>query len=174
LKASEDGYFRCQNNCGFKSKTVSKLIYFKGQSLCFHCKLKKSKAVYYPLKENPKDSTLRTATRLPEGRHMPRERWKGMKRVTADLRNWAQKKEKPIQEEMAKPKHVFWDGLTPQEERILWRHFYKEGISEKEIDSKIKAIEDQVRKAHQEFKRGLKLEKPSFQEEFNKLVEKRK
>lgn len=164
---NHDGYYFCEgNDCDFKSKKTSKLVYFKGRHLCFRCKNKASQCLNNIPTSNPSLSTLRRITRLPEGRNMPKDNWKGMIKVSPELKTWAETRSNgPVNKEK-----VIWVGLSWQENQLLYRHLHSLGYSHEEILVKIDEVKSQIKKAHEEYKNNLRTTVPTFQEEFNKLV----
>ena len=165
-------YFHCQRKgCKFYSKSVRSLVKFKGKVLCRDCRLKASKCLTSIPTLNPTDNTLHNYTKLPEGRHMPKENRVGMIRINQTLRNWADKHKNLASRQRNGSSKVIPVGLTKEENKLLWNHFSKQKLSLSQIDREIKKIKEQVIKSHIEYKQGLKLTKPTFQEEFNKLIE---
>ena len=130
--------------------------------------------MYIPT-SNPSESTLIKETRLPEGKTMPRENWKGMKRVPENLRIWAVNKESHATGQGNGSDDYFkgkmWTGLNNQEHKLLWHHFNSLGLSDEQIDIEIENIKNQIKKAHEEHKKGIR-DEPNFKEEFDKLVAK--
>lgn len=177
-KPNDKGYFHCQgDDCDFKSKNCSRMIYFKARLLCHHCKLKYSKCIINVDLLPPTDAMLQRYTRIPEARHMPRERFKDYTKVRPELKEWAEHQESKNSSSQAKEtlpegsNKVMWVGLSKQERQRLWAHFFKQGMDSVEILREIEKIKQQITFAHNQYKNGLKT-KESFKEEFNKMVNK--
>lgn len=176
-----DGYFHCDgDNCKFKSKKRTSLVFFHGKFLCPHCKLKCSKATGDILHSNASWITIKKEVKLKDigvdYHHLekgPQQHRIGFLKVTEPLKIWASKqKDEPISQR-EEPTRAFWVGFDRTEKKLLWSHFAKQKLSEREIAEKIHELEEQNTKAHLEYKRGLREKKPDFQEEFRKLQEKR-
>lgn len=163
LFKEKDNYYHCEGeNCNFKSHKNRVLVFFKGKHLCRNCRNKLSISVNFVPLSNPKESTLKKFAHLP--REGPRESYKGYTKVTNELRAWAER-----QESKAKVK-TGSVSLTPTELKVLWKHFSEQKLSDEDIHKNIEIIKMNIRLAHEEYKKGLINSKPTFQEEFSKLV----
>lgn len=170
MEKEKDNYFHCEGNCGFKSHKRRHLIYFKGKSVCRHCMNKASKVLTYVPTSNPSMATLMSRTRLPEGKSMPRERWKDRIRVRPELKSWAEKQEKKYENIYLRKNGYIGVSLTFQEHTLLFSHFSKMGLNKKEVLNQIAKVKESIKLSHAEYKKGLRQNIPTFKEEFEKLI----
>jgi len=181
--SSDRTYYYCQGNgCKNYSKHIRSMIKFKGKLLCHWCKLKASKQTGYLPPLNPSEAVVKKyiklsdigidAKKLERKPCAERKSMRGFLKVTEPLVSWANKIKERNREARNGFNKIIQVGLTKDEHKSLWIHFSKQGLSDEQIDIEINNIKNQIVKAHAEYKQGLKLTKPTFKEEFTKLISK--
>jgi hypothetical protein len=162
MNKKEDGYFHCEGtNCEFASKKISKLVYFKGKKLCRNCRNKSSKCLNYIPKLNPSENTLRHEIRLPEGKTLPREKFKDYKRVTEQMKEWAENQNGEIK--------LHTVGINKVEVSVLKDKYKKEGVDYVEGQKHIKELKNHILNTHKDFKIAKK-QKVNFKDKFEVLI----
>ena len=145
-KIKTNGYFYCEGECGFKSKKISTLSYFKGKKLCRHCRNKQSKAVCNLPKLNISESSLRHIKLSPEELESIKPKKLDFTKVEID--------------------NKFSVSLTKDEYNFFKRQLMNQGLTSYEAHEKIGQLIEVIKSNHKMFKK----KEINFSEEFNKLI----
>ena len=137
-----EGFHHCEG-CDYKSKHGKGILFFKGKYLCHNCRRKKGTSTCV-FNINAKWSTIVSRTKgfVPGLRNIPRGKYKAR-----------EKKEEKVdtKEEIIKAldeNNIVKTGLTKDEHKLLWHHFYNQGLSDEDIDKEIEKVREQIVEAH--------------------------